>query len=184
MNLHLSKRRLAAVGLAAAVLAGGGASIAAAAGGTSPSTASDEQQTDGETQDGQDGGPGSEQEVQDPAFTGTVAAPAETEQADGQEGSAGDAQEKAALEALTSVSQRDAEAAAVSAVPGGTVTETDLGNENGWVVYSVEVTGTDGTVTEVTVDAGNGTVLAHQAQGAEDPADAADAPESAGDQQD
>jgi uncharacterized membrane protein YkoI len=64
------------------------------------------------------------------------------------------------------------------------VAEPDLDNENGWVVYSVEVNGTDGTVTEVTVDAGNGAVLAQQAQDASDPADSADQPEGPGDEQD
>jgi uncharacterized membrane protein YkoI len=182
MKLHLSKRRLAAVGALAVVL-GSGATIAAASSDTPPTSAADEQQADGEHQDGQDGGPGSEQDAADPTFQGTVPAPAETEQADGQESSGSENQEQAALTSLATVTQQDAEKAALAAVPG-TVAETDLGNENGFVVYSIEVNGSDGSVTEVTVDAGNGTVLAQQAQDASDPADGADNPESAGDQQD
>jgi uncharacterized membrane protein YkoI len=112
-----------------------------------------------------------------------VAAPAETEQADGQETAASDSAEKAALQALATVSQSQAEQAALAAVPG-TVAETDLDAENGFVVYSVEVNAADGAVTEVTVDAGTATVLAQSAQDANDPADAADQPESAGDAQD
>lgn len=171
MNLHLSKRRLAVVG-ALAVALGGGATIAAASSdtpSTTPTTAADEQRADGEQQGG------------DPAYTGTVAAPAE--QADGQEGAGSEDQEKAALQKLATVSQKQAEQAAVAAVPG-TVTETDLGNENGFVVYSVEVNGTDGSVTEVTVDAGDASILAQQGQGADDPADAPDAAEGQHDPQD
>ncbi|SDY49707.1 Peptidase propeptide and YPEB domain-containing protein [Modestobacter sp. DSM 44400] len=114
-----------------------------------------------------------------------MAAPAETEQADGQETSAIDSAEKAALEALATVSQPQAEQAALAAVPGN-VAETDLDAENGFVVYSVEVNGANGTVTvtEVTVDAGNGQVLAQQVQDASDSADSPDQPESAGDAQD
>jgi hypothetical protein len=182
MRQRLSTRRLAAVGVAAVVL-GGGATIAAASGNSPATTGADTQQAGGEQNDGLDGGPGSEQQAADPSFTGTVPAPAETEQQDGQEGSGSDAQEKAALEALATVSKSGAERAALTAVPG-TVAGTDLDNENGWVVYSVEVNGADGTVTEVTVDAGNGSVLAQQAQDASDPADSRDAPESAGDPQD
>ena len=68
------------------------------------------------------------------------------------------------------------------AIPTLAETETrDLDNENGFVVYSVEVNGTDGTVTEVTVDAGNASVLAQQAQDASDPADAPDQSDGADD---
>ncbi|MCO7218384.1 PepSY domain-containing protein [Klenkia sp. PcliD-1-E] len=184
MKLRLTKKSLAAAGLATAVIVGGGASIAAASGPDGDTaTASDTAQTDGETADGADGGPGSEQDAADPTFTGSVPAPATTEVPDGQETSGSDAAEKAALEALATVTQTQAEQAAVAAVPG-TVSETDLDSESGFVVYSVEVTGADGTVTEVTVDAGNGTVLAQQAGDAGDPADGADQPEGPNDPQD
>jgi uncharacterized membrane protein YkoI len=184
MNLRLSKGKLAAAGVLAAIALGGGASIAAASGpaSTAPATA-DQQQSDGEQADGADGGPGSAEEVEDPAFTGSVPAPTETEQPDGRETPDSEGQEQAALQDLATVSQQQAEQAALAAVPG-TVAETDLDAENGFVVYSVEVNGADGTVTEVVVDAGNGQVLAQQAQGPNDPADAADRSEPAGDQPD
>ena len=187
MNLNMDKRKLAAAGLLTAVLIGGGASIAAASDNDSApaatSSAVGQQEPDGEINDGPDGGPGSEQEDQDPAYTGSVAAPAETEQADGQESSGSEDQEQASLQALATLTPQQAEQAALVAVPG-TVAETDLDNENGWVVYSVEVDGADGTVTEVVIDAGNGDVLAHQAQDAGDSADAEDQPEGPNDAQD
>lgn len=182
MNVRLSRSKLVMSGVAAAVLIGGGASIAAASG-NSPGTQSATEDSDGEHADGPDGGPGSEQEDTDPAFTGSVAAPADTEQADGQENAGSDEQEQATLQALATTSRAQAEQAALTAVPG-TVAETDLDAENGFVVYSVEVNATDGTVVEVTVDAGNGGVLAQQVQDASDPADSPDQPESANDPQD
>ncbi len=45
----------------------------------------------------------------------------------------------------------------------GTVEEAELGNENGYVVWDVEVKAENGTLHEVVVDAGNGQVLAQQA---------------------
>jgi uncharacterized membrane protein YkoI len=174
MKLHLTRRALAVVG-AVAVLAGGGATVAAASAST-PATST----ADGEGADGQDGGPGSDQEQQDPTFTGSITAPAGTGQADAQEGSGDDAQEQAALKALATVTPAEAQDVARTAV-AGTVGEADLGNGNGFVVYTVEVTAADGTVTEVTVDAGNSAVLAQQVQ---DPGDPADGPDRAGDQKD
>jgi uncharacterized membrane protein YkoI len=183
MKLNLTRRTLAIAG-AAAVLAGGGATVAVASASSAPAgDAADAQQADGEHQDGNDGGPGSAQEAEDPSYTGTVRAPAETEQTGGHEGAGSDAQEQAVLTALATVTAAQAEQSALAAVPG-TVSETDLDNENGFVVYSVEINGADGTVTEVTVDAGNGSVLAQQVQGAEDPADGPDQAEQPGDPQD
>ena len=101
-------------------------------------------------------------------------------QSGGQETPGGDAQELTALQKLATVSPAQAEQAAVAAVPGS-VSETQLDVENGFVVYSLEINGADGTVTEVVVDAGNATVLTQQAQDAGDPADQ---PGQAGDQQD
>lgn len=191
MNLRLSKSKIAAAGVITAVLVGGGASIAAASGDASgPASAAvgaDEQQTDGEQADGADGGPGSEQEGNEqesgePTYTGSVTVPADNE-ADGQETEDSEAAEAAALESLATLTPAEAEQAAVAAVPG-TVAQTELDNENGFVVYSVEITGTDGSVTEVKVDAGNGAVLAQETGEDDDPSEAADQPEGPGDAQD
>jgi uncharacterized membrane protein YkoI len=137
----MDKRKLA-VGAAAAVLTlGGGAAIAA--------------QNPAETTEG------AKQEVQDPNTKGSIAAPAGNEEAEGQENEAAESKQ---LEGLAKRDQAAAEKAALAAVPG-TVKAAELGNENGFVIWEVEVQGSDGTLKEVKVDAGNGQVLA---QGAED----------------
>lgn len=94
---------------------------------------------------------------EDPALNSSVSAPAEQE--NGPEVS--EADESAALEGLATVTPDEAEAAALAAVPG-TAAQPELENENGSVVYEVEVTQADGTVVEVKVDAGNGDVLAQE----------------------
>jgi uncharacterized membrane protein YkoI len=71
-----------------------------------------------------------------------------------------EAAEAQQLQSLAKIDQNAAEQAALQAVPG-TVKEVELGNENGYVVWEVEVAGNDGTLYEVKVDAGNGQVL-HQ----------------------
>lgn len=103
---------------------------------------------------------GQAEEQQDPSFTGSVPAP--------QDGKGGESESKddeaaegRALQGLATVTPDEARAAALKAVPG-TADEVELDNENGFVVYSVEVTGADGTVTDVKVDAGDGTVLAQE----------------------
>lgn len=100
------------------------------------------------------------QEQQDPSITGSVPAP--------QDGKGGESEAKGdetaegqALQGLTKISAQQAIDAAKAAVPG-TADKAELGDENGFVVYSVEVTAADGTVTDVKVDAGDGKVLAQE----------------------
>ena len=100
----------------------------------------------------------------DPALNGSVAAPAEQE--GGAETDASEAAESASLEALATLSPADAKAAALAAVPG-TAARPELENENGSVVYGVEVTQADGTVVDVKVDAGNGDILAQDDESGE-----------------
>ena len=65
------------------------------------------------------------------------------------------ADEAAALQSQATISAADAEAAALAANPGASVVQTELDDENGSVVYSVELdNGSD-----VNVDATNGTIL-------------------------
>ncbi len=71
------------------------------------------------------------------------------------------------LEGLAQIDRAAAEKAALAAVPGE-AKETELENENGFVVYEVEVAGEDGKLHEVVVDAGNGKVLAQEVEGSED----------------
>lgn len=164
-------RKKLAVGAAAAALLtlGGGAAIAA--------------QNPAETT----GTSGAKQEEQDPNIKGSVAAPAEkgaeNEAAEGKEGqeneAAEDKQEAAEakqLEGLAKIDQAAAEKAALDAVPG-TVKDAELGNENGFVVWEVEVSANDGTLQEVKVDAGNGQILAQEAEDDEG-SEANEAPEA------
>jgi uncharacterized membrane protein YkoI len=86
---------------------------------------------------------------------------------EGPENEAAEDQQEAAeaqqLQGLAKVDQKAAEEAAIQAVPG-TAKDAELGNENGYVVWEVEVAGDDGTLHEVKVDAGNGKVLAQEAE--------------------
>jgi uncharacterized membrane protein YkoI len=104
------------------------------------------------------------QEEQEPSYKGSIQAPADNEEqneaAEGRETPEGEAAEEKQLQSLAKIDQKAAEQAALQAVPG-TVKDAELGNENGYVVWEVEVAGNDGTLYEVKVDAGNGQVL-HQ----------------------
>jgi len=101
---------------------------------------------------------------------------------DGEEGQAGDEDSSTvkgstpapseesglpALSDLAKVSLADAISAAQTAFPG-MVLDAGLENENGFVVYGVEVIGSSGVRTDVKVDAGNGRVLRHDTKTGED----------------
>lgn len=91
-----------------------------------------------------------------------------------------DATEAANLQQLATITADQASLAAVAAVPG-TVQKVELDNENGSVVYSVEIQTTGGQI-DVKVDAGNGKVLAQEAGDGEP--DHADGDESGAEQND
>lgn len=126
---------------------------------------------------------GSGTSEQDPSYVGTIPAPndgtadaGETEGAEGPDGTEGtegtddtaaEAAESASLSGLAKVSPEAATAAALKAVPG-TAGAVQLENENGYVVYGVEITAADGSVVDVKIDAGDGSVLAQDAADAED----------------
>ncbi len=116
-------------------------------------------------------GDGIRQEEQEPSYKGSIQAPADKEEqneaAEGRETPESEATEEKQeaaeaqqLQSLAKIDQKAAEQAALQEVPG-TVKDAELGNENGSVVWEVEVAGNDGTLYEVKVDAGNGQVL-HQ----------------------
>ncbi|WP_034629881.1 PepSY domain-containing protein [Desulfotruncus alcoholivorax] len=69
-----------------------------------------------------------------------------------------EAAESNALKQLAKITAEQARASAMKAVPGQ-VNKVSLDNENGNVVYSVEIKTVKGT-TDVKIDAGNGKVLA------------------------
>lgn len=79
---------------------------------------------------------------------------------------------EAALRKLAKITLEDAVRAAQSAAPG-TVTESGIENEDGNVVYTVEMRSGNAT-TEVVVDAGNGKVLATAADADEEKGEAND----------
>ncbi len=73
-----------------------------------------------------------------------------------------DAEEAAQLAKLATIDAKAAEAAATASVPGSSIVSTELGDEDGSLVYDVSVKDGAGTITEVKVDAGNATVLASE----------------------
>ena len=91
-------------------------------------------------------------QTQDPSYTSSVTAPEQNGQSE--------ADQSAALQSLAKISPDQARDAALAAVPG-TAGKVELDNENGNVVYSVQITDASGKVIDVKVDAGNGSVL-HQ----------------------
>lgn len=130
--------RTAIAGVALIAMVAGGAGIIAASAGATPAPGRAGQEQDGS---------------QEPSYTGSIQAP---------EGSGGEEAENAALSGLAVITPEEAATAAGSAV-AGTVGTAALENENGFVVYQVDVTAADGSVVEVKVDAGTGAVLAQEA---------------------
>lgn len=94
-------------------------------------------------------------QTQDPSYKSSVTAPEQNGQSE--------ADESSALQSLAKISPDQARDAALAAVPG-TADKVELDNENGNVVYSVQITDASGAKIDVKVDAGNGSVL-HQDSG-------------------
>ncbi len=87
--------------------------------------------------------------AQDPSYLGSIAV--DQTQSEG----LSEDNEATALQGKALISAADAEAAVLAANPGASVVKTELDNENGALVYSVELdNGAD-----VKVDAGNGDLL-------------------------
>ncbi len=143
-------QRIVLTGAAAIGLTLGGAGIAAAATSpappaTAPAVIAPAPATEpGATVDA----PDHEGNDENPTYTSSITTP-DTENENG-------------LDALATVTPDDVIAAAQTAT-GGTATHAELENENGNVVYDVEVALADGTSVDVKVDAGNAAVLAQQA---------------------
>ena len=174
-NPNRLKRTLSAVAIAAG-LGLGAAGVANAVSSNGQTTAS--------AAAGAEAGTGAE--VQDPSYTSSVQVPESATEEN-------DQAEAAALQAAAKISPEQAKQAAVAAVPG-TAGKVELENENGNVVYGVEVTANGATI-DVKVDAGNASVLAQEtdqkegtdgtesggeAPGAEAPESGPEAPANAG----
>jgi uncharacterized membrane protein YkoI len=156
-NPNRLKRTLSAVAIAAGLGLGAAGVASAVSGGGQTTTPT--------------AGAAEGAEVQDPSYTASIQAP-ESESATEDE-----AAEAAALQALAKISPDQAKQAALAAVPG-TVDKVELENENGNVVYGVEITA-NGTRVDVKVDAGNGSVLAQDTDdGTEADESGPEAPES------
>jgi uncharacterized membrane protein YkoI len=94
-------------------------------------------------------------QAQEPSYSGSILV--DESQYDG----LNEADEAAALQSKATISAADAEAAVLAANPGTTVVKTELDNENGVLVYSVELSNGK----DVKVDAGNGQILHTEAAG-------------------
>ncbi|MCL4458774.1 MAG: PepSY domain-containing protein [Chloroflexi bacterium] len=92
---------------------------------------------------------------QQPQYTGSIKVN------DAQYEGMSEADEAAALQSKATISAANAEAAAVAANPGASVVKTELDNENGVLVYSVELSNGK----DVKVDAGTAKVLHTEAGG-------------------
>jgi uncharacterized membrane protein YkoI len=101
-----------------------------------------------------------------PSPSSQPAAPAATE-AGKQYEAANEANDAAALASQAKVTANQAKAAALARFPGATVGQVELDDEDGVVVYSVELTDSTGKGQDVKVDATSGTVLQVQADGPE-----------------
>ncbi|WP_035255030.1 PepSY domain-containing protein [Agrococcus lahaulensis] len=138
------KKKAAVTGIIATTLAFGGAGLAMAANpdSTQPSSSATDEQ--------------------DPSYTGSVQAPQDAMAPDGSDTELSEAEEAASLQGLATVTPEEATAAALAAVPG-TAGDAVLEDENGYVLYEVQVTEADGSVIDVKVDAGDASVLAQEA---------------------
>lgn len=115
------------------------------------------QQQSGQSQQQTGPSQGAENE-QSPNLHGSIQVPENTQ-------SQSEADESAALQHLAKITQDQARQAALQANPGTAVKQAELGDENGSLIYDVELpNGMD-----VKVDAGNGQVLATEKADAGEP---------------
>jgi uncharacterized membrane protein YkoI len=152
MEAHVNKQTLATLGVTAAVTLGVIGSVALAESPPPSARPTTPQAPAGAT---------GAKETQEPSYTGSVQAPKET----GTEQS--EAAESAALAALAKISETDARNAALAKFPGATIQKATLEDENGNVVWAVELTDANKAAQEVKVDAGNAAILAVEAGGAD-----------------
>jgi hypothetical protein len=101
------------------------------------------------------GTPDSGPDQQDPVYAGSLSISPD------QNSGMSESDEAAALQGMATLTAAQAESAALAANPGTTVVKTELDNENGALVYSVEL----GNGADVKVDAGNGAILHTDAGG-------------------
>jgi uncharacterized membrane protein YkoI len=154
LEAHVNKQTLATLGATAALMLGVIGTVALAespppSARPSAPVAPKQTATTGQT------------ETQEPSYTGSVQAPKDT----GNKHS--EAAESAALAALAKISEADARNAALAKFPGAAIQKATLEDENGNVVWAVELTPANKSAQEVKVDAGNAAILATEAGGAD-----------------
>ncbi len=96
--------------------------------------------------------------------TGEKAAAPGAESANDSADSAAEKAESAKLAAQAKVTEQQAKDTALAKTPG-TVTGSDIGDENGTISWEIDITGTDGTQHEVQINATTGAVLAADTNG-------------------
>lgn len=99
-----------------------------------------------------------------PATPGTPTAIVQGEQLDTNEAS-----EPALDPALVKITADQAKAAALAKFPGATIEQVELQDENGTLVWGVELTDASGQTQDVKVDGNSGQVVSAEADGAETP---------------
>jgi hypothetical protein len=145
----MDKRAITGLAVAATLAAGAlGATIAMAEGPTPPPTTSPA------------GSPGQNNDRQEPKLPGSIQVPTTAD-------SAAEADEAAALAKLAKITADQAKQAALTRFPGATIGKIALEDENGSLVYAVELIDANKAAQEVKIDAGNGAVLAVEAGGAD-----------------
>ena len=137
--------------LVSLVLIPGCAQTPAQAGALSSDASSAEDNINGPDLDNVEEQVGDQNEIdeQEPQYVGSIAV--DESQYEG----LSEADEAAALQAIATVGSAEAEAAALAANPGTSVVKTELDVENGFLVYSVELS----NGMDVKVDAGNAEIL-------------------------
>jgi len=125
------------------------------AGVESPESASAESESGESAAESSTADPGPDQ--RSPSYAGSISI------SPSQSGGMSESDEAAALQSQAKISASQAESAALSANPGTSVTKSELDNENGVLVYGVELS----NGSDVKVDAGTGQVL-HTDQGGDE----------------
>lgn len=120
---------------------------------------------------------GDQDERQDPRYDASITVPAGAD-------TENEADEAASLAGLATITADQARDSALAKFPGATVVKVELENENGALVYGVELTDASGKGQDVKVDAGNGSVLHVDSDGPDDDAEGGESDDEADDEAD
>jgi len=158
MITQLKNKLLLGAAAATIIFVGGGTVLIAHAQGAPTPTPPAQMQSQSQVETGE------QDAIQDPSYSASITVN------QGQNDGMSEKDEAANLQKQAIVTPAEAEAAALAANPGATVVKTELDNENGALVYSVEL----GSGLDVKVDAANAAIL-HTEQAGNDQAESGDA---------